>query len=290
MPGFTTNYSSSLTSNSALFTRPGGSGSFYYETLELNCTATGVYNFTSSSIISTYGYLYTNQFNSANLSANLVTSNGGTGQIIITFTLQAGIRYIFIFTTYYPSTTGLFTLYISGPSTTTVLPINALPSSTTSTMPGFNTNYSSSLTSSSASFTRLGGSGSFYYETLELNCTASGTYNFTSVSMMSTYGYLHTSPIISSNLSINLVASNGGTGQFLITITLQAGIRYIFIFTTYYPSTTGLFTLYVSGPSTTMVFPVNVPLSSTASSTVPTTTSTAPSMISEYKRSSQYQR
>ena len=151
---------------------------------------------------------------------------------------------------------------------------------TTSTMPGFTTNYSSSLTSSSASFTRLGGSGSFYYETLELNCTASGTYNFTSSSIISTYGYLYTNQFNSANLSANLVTSNGGTGQFLITITLQAGVRYILIFTTYYPSTTGLFTLYVSGPSRTMVLP-----SPTASSAASTTMSTPSPTISKYKRS-----
>ena len=130
MPSFATNYSSSLTSSSASFTRPGGSGSYYYESLEWNNTLTGVYNFTSSSSMDTYGYLYANQFDSSNLNTNLVTSNGGTGQFIITFTLQAGIRYILIFTTYYPSTKGIFLVCVSGPTRTSVLPVYVASSST----------------------------------------------------------------------------------------------------------------------------------------------------------------
>ena len=103
---------------------------------ELNITVTGTYSCASISSMGTYGYLYANQIDRSNLSANLVASNGGTGQFQITFTLQAGVRYIFIFTTYYPSTTGSFSLSVSGPSVLYVRPTNLIsPSTTTGTTP-----------------------------------------------------------------------------------------------------------------------------------------------------------
>ena len=130
MPSFTTNYSSALTSSSASFTRPGGSGSFFYESLEWNNAIGGFYNVTSSSSMSTYGYLYVYQFDSSNLNTNLIASDGGTGQFLISFTLQAGVRYILIFTTYYSSIKGVFLVSVSGPSRTSVFPTNVVSSST----------------------------------------------------------------------------------------------------------------------------------------------------------------
>ena len=123
MAGFTSSYSSALASNSATFTRLGGSGSFYDEILQVNCTVTGSYTITSSSSMDTYGYLYADQIYSSSLSSNLLTSdddsNGGS-QFLMTYTLQAGRKYLVIFTTYNSMTTGSFSMSTFGPGTCSV--------------------------------------------------------------------------------------------------------------------------------------------------------------------------
>ena len=140
---------------------------------------------------------------------------------------------------------------------------------TTSTMSGLATDYSSALTSSSATYARAGGSSFSYYEAYELNITVTGFYTVTSISSMDTYGYLYINQFDRSSPSLNQLSSdddNGGGAQFRITYTLQAGLKYIVVVTTYGASTTGSYTMRVSGPSRASVRPTNAMSSSTTSS------------------------
>ena len=137
---------------------------------------------------------------------------------------------------------------------------------------GISTNYSSALTTSSSAYSRIGSSGTFYYETIEVITTLTGNYSSLSSSAIDTYGYLYLAPINASDLASNLLTfndDNGGNNQFLFTYNLQAGNTYIVIFTTYGPTLTGPFSLGVYGPS--RVSPRRINLSLGISTTTPST-------------------
>jgi hypothetical protein len=132
------------------------------------------------------------------------------------------------------------------------------------------TNYSSELGNNTATFTRPGSGGIFYYETIQVNVSANGTYTFISNSRTDTYGYLYENNINASDLSINLLTYNddsGGNAQFMITYTLQAGRRYILIFTTYSPGVQTPFSIIASGPARVGLSRINLILTLPSTST-----------------------
>ena len=146
------------------------------------------------------------------------------------------------------------------------------PTLTTPIIIDTSTNYSSALTTSSSAYSRIGSSGTFYYETIEVITTLTGNYSFLSSSAIDTFGYLYLTPINPLDLTANLLTfndDNGGNSQFLFTYNLQAGNTYIVIFTTYGPTSTGPFSLEVYGPSRVSLRRINLSLG--ISTTTPST-------------------
>ncbi|CAF2531012.1 unnamed protein product [Rotaria sp. Silwood2] len=268
--GVTTSYSSVLNSDSSTFTRNGGSGSFYYEALQVAVNTTGNYTLESNCVIDTYGYLYVNNFNPYDVSSNLVKSDddaGGNFQFSMTYTLQAGTTYILVFTTYSSNVMTPFSVNVVGPTSVCLRRINitsAAPSTTimptltitasrsnVNNVTGVTTSYSSILSSDSSTFTRNGSSGLFYYEAIQVTVNTTGNYTFRSNCAVDSYGYLYVNNFNAYDVSSNLVICDddvGGNLQFLIGFTLQAGTTYILIFTTYSPRMTTPFTVNVAGP------------------------------------------
>jgi hypothetical protein len=90
-----------------------------------------------------------------------------------------------------------------------------------------------------------------------------GSYTFSSISGMDTYGYLYKGSFDPLNPNANQLAANdnGSTSssrQFQITTTLGADITYILVFTTYGPSVTGSFRINASGPDDVSLTPIDV--------------------------------
>ncbi|CAF1308720.1 unnamed protein product [Adineta ricciae] len=288
------NYTGALTNSSALFTRYDGAGRFYYEALLITVSTNGTYNFTSSSSIDMYGYLYVNNISAYDLSANLLAFNddsAGNMQFLITSSLVTGRRYILICTTYGPTVTGRYSAIVSGlaqvglksislalalPSTSTMLPVTSTRS-TTSVSSISMTNYNSTLTNNSSTFSRYGRHDRFYYEALEITPFTNGTYTFTSTSTVDAFGYLYVNNISAWDLSANLVAFNdddAGNMQFRIIYNLQSGRKYILIFTTYSNDVTGPFSVIVSGPARVTINRINLVLP-VLSTTTPSTYSSS---------------
>lgn len=134
------NYSSTLTNMSSVFFRDSAGSPYYCEAIYLTVPTSGIYTFISVSNVDADGYLYVNQFDLSNLTANLIALNddhAGNRQFRITYPLQAGVTYILVFSTFDPELTGPFSIVASGygrvnfdPSmTTTTAPLTAEPSS-----------------------------------------------------------------------------------------------------------------------------------------------------------------
>ena len=102
--GYTSNYTSALTLSSPTFSRPGSSGAFFYEVIELSVFITGVYSLRSETMVDTYGYLYEYYFNPRNPEFNLLArddDSGGRAQFLINYGLHSdnalflGIHHLF---------------------------------------------------------------------------------------------------------------------------------------------------------------------------------------------------
>ena len=113
--------------------------------------------------------------------------------------------------------------------------------------------YSGYLSSTSPAFNRPGsGTGNYYYQAIRVTVAASGSYTFTSVSSMDTYGLFYVNNADPSYPSQNLVASdddNGSSQQFRLSVSLSYGSTYVLIVTTYGTNVAGSFSVQVSGPS-----------------------------------------
>jgi len=122
---------------------------------------------------------------------------------------------------------------------------------TTSAVP--DTTYSGSLSSSSPTFVRPGGTGaSYYYQAIRVTIYTTGTYTFTSSSTQDTYGCFYSYSFDPSYPSRNLITSDddgGDRGQFRIRVTLQYGQTYVLVVTTYNNRGTGRFSIGVVGPA-----------------------------------------
>lgn len=125
--------SSSLTSSSERFCRPGGySNNYYFQAIEVIANTNGEYTFVSVSSMDTYGYLYRDHIDPSYPSKNLIISNddgAGDRQFKITYSLQAGTPYVIVVTTFSPYTTGSFSLRVSGPTIVALRTIRPIPSS-----------------------------------------------------------------------------------------------------------------------------------------------------------------
>ncbi|CAF4113119.1 unnamed protein product, partial [Rotaria sp. Silwood2] len=142
---------------------------------------------------------------------------------------------------------------------------------------GIVTNYSSLLNTTSPTFTRNGTLGIFYFEAIKVIVNATGNYTVQSNCSIDSYGYLYLNNFNSTNVALNLVASNddsGGNNQFLITYTLQAGTTYILIFTTYLPNVTTPFSIMARGPARLGLQYINMRNGSGSITTVTSTSTT----------------
>ncbi|CAF4517254.1 unnamed protein product, partial [Rotaria socialis] len=136
-------------------------------------------------------------------------------------------------------------------------------------------NYTSELTNSSQTFTRYGSTGTFYYQAIQINVSVTGNYSFACFSAANAYGYLYVNTFDPSNVNVNLIAQNSGTGgnfQFYITIVLQPGSTYILVVTTYAPGVTTVFSITASGPTSIGLLATTTRTSITSESTIPTIT------------------
>ncbi|CAF4733847.1 unnamed protein product, partial [Rotaria sp. Silwood2] len=88
----------------------------------------------------------------------------------------------------------------------------------------------------------------------------SGNYTIETYSSIDTYGYLYSSTFDPASISTNLLAENddGPTStNFLISIYLQALTQYIVVVTTFYPNTTGSFSIVATGIASVIFSPMN---------------------------------
>lgn len=115
-----------------------------------------------------------------------------------------------------------------------------------------NSYYSNALTSTSATFSRDGTSGSmYYYDAIVITVKTTGTYTLKSSSSFDTYGYLYQSNFYPSYQTYNLISSDddsAGSSQFQLTNYLQSNTQYVLVFTTYGERITGQFSIIASGP------------------------------------------
>jgi hypothetical protein len=112
-------YSSALTSNSQTYFRLCGIPNYYYEAIQVTVKETGNYTFMSNSTMDTYGYIYTNNFDPFNQKENLLSrddESGCNGQFKIVARLQVKTTYVLVVTTYHPSVTGTFSVFVSNPN------------------------------------------------------------------------------------------------------------------------------------------------------------------------------
>ncbi|CAF3894561.1 unnamed protein product [Rotaria sp. Silwood2] len=90
-----------------------------------------------------------------------------------------------------------------------------------------------------------------YYEAIQVIARASGQYSLASLSNMDTYGYLYNGIFYLVSQTVNLVTHNDdydGSSQFKLISTLEAGVSYTLVFTTYAGGVTGPFSIVASGP------------------------------------------
>ena len=127
-------YSSSLMNSSPMYVRNDYlEGQKYYEARQVVVNMTGAYMFTSSSSMDTVGSLYQGFFDPSRQSYSQRVEDdesGGNGQFKFIDTLQAGVTYILVVTTYANLTTGPFSVTVSGPRAVSFLPANTTMSMT----------------------------------------------------------------------------------------------------------------------------------------------------------------
>ena len=142
-PGPSTGYSGALYSSSPVFFRPQSSANqyYYYQAIQVTTYTSGLFSFKSTSSIDTYGCFYNYPFDPSNPNSNLIAQNddggalGDGNQFRINVTLQPSRTYVLVVTTYLTTTTGSFSIRVSGPASVNLMaftPSNSRPITTTS--------------------------------------------------------------------------------------------------------------------------------------------------------------
>lgn len=96
----------------------------------------------------------------------------------------------------------------------------------------------------------------FYYRTIQINVSMTGSYTFAIKSTFDAYGYMYNNSFNSSvpNLNRLLLAIHSRRDRlFMFTVDLQTATKYILVATTYYANVIGPFSLIVAngaGPVT----------------------------------------
>jgi hypothetical protein len=135
--------------------------------------------------------------------------------------------------------------------------------STTTTSPSFViSSYSSELTNGSERYPQA----DRYYEAIEIIVNSIGTYTFKSEEYIDGIGILYQPNFDPYNPSTNRIIEDdqsGGNNQFQFTVSLEAGVLYTLVFTTYGSRVTGTFTVVASGPDHVEFTPISIQQSTT---------------------------
>ncbi|CAF4212495.1 unnamed protein product [Adineta steineri] len=155
---------------------------------------------------------------------------------------------VLVATTYTAQIKGIFSIIGLGPSLISYTRLNT--SANASKIDSF---YSSNLTTTSPLFCDKGTcpKSTYFYQSIQLNVSTTGSYTILSSSSINTYGYIYNSTFNSSSPTFNKFASDddsGGSSQFMFTVTLQGMWKYILVVTTSGINVTGSFSLVTSGP------------------------------------------
>ena len=131
-------------------------------------------------------------------------------------------------------------------------------------------NYSSELTIEYETFYHPEGySSGHHYEVIQIIVHTTGTYSFTCVSNMDTYGYIYNGTFTQLTYEPrNIIDRNddmGENGQFKVTALLQADLIYTLIVTTYMAGVTGPFSIIALGLDNIHFIRMNIPRTTTSS-------------------------
>jgi hypothetical protein len=146
--------------------------------------------------------------------------------------------------------------------------------------PLLTTTYSSTWNSISQRYDRNGGVSPFYYfEAIQVNISIPDNYTFVSSSSINTYGYFYNGTFNPYQPTVNLVQHNddsGGSGQFLINLSLVNTGSYVLVATTSSQNVQGAFSIIGSCTTGTVTFSkLNITVTTTSTSTTTTTTTTS---------------
>ncbi|CAF0818601.1 unnamed protein product [Adineta steineri] len=244
-----TMYSLSLTSNSATYFQDCSELDSYYEAIQMNISMTGHYTFLiKSEMKTTHAYIYVNNFNPFDMSKNLLSlsgDSGNQGQFQLSVVLEANMIYVVVITTSSPNLMGSFSIQGSGSSYIGFNRILNTPSVV-------QTSYASELTTNSSTYLLSCSSSSSSYEAIQVKVSRSGLYTFFSKSNLDTYGSIYKDYFNPSNPTknrLNYDDNSCNQRQFGFTIALETSITYILVVTTNDYSKIGAFSIFVSGPN-----------------------------------------
>ncbi len=132
----TSNYSSALTTDNQKFIRPAtSSASYHYEAIQVVVATTGTYTFKSISNLDTYGYLYNQSFDPSYASENLIIEDDEMGklhQFQMTATLEAGVPYVLVVSTFNSNVVGPYSVVATGPDNVYYSSLTSTETTTTS--------------------------------------------------------------------------------------------------------------------------------------------------------------
>jgi hypothetical protein len=112
------NHSSKLTDNSPMYYRDCKTTKYHYESFQMNVANSGSYVLWSESNISTYGYIYKQNFDPLKPSQNQLLEHDGTcnqQQFKLMMDLEKDTQYVLVVTTNHSYEIGSFSVLISGP-------------------------------------------------------------------------------------------------------------------------------------------------------------------------------
>jgi hypothetical protein len=120
-------YSSTLTTNSQMYSRACNQDNYYYEAFQVNVPESRTYTIWSSSEIDPYGFIYEIHFDSLNPTENLISSDNDDGydsQFKFEIPLYMDTTYILVVTTFQPKDVGNITINLLGLINVTVTHIS----------------------------------------------------------------------------------------------------------------------------------------------------------------------
>ncbi|CAF1357311.1 unnamed protein product [Adineta ricciae] len=236
-----------LSKDSQIYSQDCNKESYYFESYEIKVSENRYYTIWSEASIDTYGYIYENVFDPLNPTENLLVKNDDGGlndQFRFEIPLYDDTLYILVITTFDQMRIGEITLHVSKLENDTIKRLT--------TSVNIRSIYSSELTVNSPKYCRDYKKPNYYYETLEINVMKNGLYVIWSKSEIDTYGYIYKDifdPLQPFGNSLTQHSGKCNQHQLKFFIDLEKNTKYILVVTTYYPNTTGNFSVFISGES-----------------------------------------